>query len=325
MFVENKVAQIQLSHGLVALVDDDDYERLSGFDWIAVKQPAGFIAVRTYMNEAGQGRSINLSREVMRATDGETIKYLSDDRLDNRKSNLIVRNNSIPDPRTLPRLRKEKYDPKRKSVFIGVRWNTKRTMWEAYISENDTEKIIGRSRDEPTTAREYDLYVARNCLELPTNFPKQDYIKPDPMSLDRKCVRCGLYKPAYEFFYIGKQKTQCEHRSSRCKACRKIYARERDKKHRDEVKEFVRQVKNVPCADCHRRFPYYIMQFHHLDPTTKEFDIYSGGGRTHSIKKLKAEIEKCVIICANCHLEREWGENGILRNYFMEKYHTANV
>jgi len=67
------------------------------------------------------------------------------------------------------------------------------------------------------------------------------------------------------------------------------------------------------------------MQFHHLDPTTKEFDIYSGGGRTHSIKKLKAEIEKCVIICANCHLEREWGENGILRNYFMEKYHTANV
>jgi formate-dependent nitrite reductase cytochrome c552 subunit len=96
-----------------------------------------------------------------------------------------------------------------------------------------------------------------------------------------------------------------------------IYAREYGKKQRDKIKEFIRQVKNVPCADCHNRFPHYIMQFHHLDPATKEFDIYSGGGR-HSIKKLKAEIEKCVIVCANCHLEREWGENGLSRKRWDE-------
>lgn len=46
------------------------------------------------------------------------------------------------------------------------------------------------------------------------------------------------------------------------------------------------------------------LQFHHLDPATKEFDI-SGKGQTLSWKRLKAEADKCVLLCANCHAEAE--------------------
>jgi len=42
------------------------------------------------------------------------------------------------------------------------------------------------------------------------------------------------------------------------------------------------------------------LEFHHRDPSNKIFDIYSKGKET-SIKKLKAEIEKCDIVCKNCH------------------------
>lgn len=44
------------------------------------------------------------------------------------------------------------------------------------------------------------------------------------------------------------------------------------------------------------------LAFHHLDPSTKEYDI-ARLIRTHGKKTLYAEIKKCVLICANCHGE----------------------
>ena len=42
------------------------------------------------------------------------------------------------------------------------------------------------------------------------------------------------------------------------------------------------------------------LQFHHLDPTQKDFGI---SGTTKSFEKLKPELDKCVLLCANCHGE----------------------
>jgi len=42
------------------------------------------------------------------------------------------------------------------------------------------------------------------------------------------------------------------------------------------------------------------LEFHHLDPDKKDFGI---GGKTKSIEKLKAEVDKCIMVCANCHRE----------------------
>ena len=42
------------------------------------------------------------------------------------------------------------------------------------------------------------------------------------------------------------------------------------------------------------------MDFHHIDPSTKEFNI-SGG--TKAISKLKQEVDKCILVCSNCHRE----------------------
>ena len=59
--------------------------------------------------------------------------------------------------------------------------------------------------------------------------------------------------------------------------------------------------KDRPCADCHVRYPYYVMQFDHRGE--KSFTI----GRTNSdtnMQALLAEIAKCDVVCANCHAER---------------------
>lgn len=42
--------------------------------------------------------------------------------------------------------------------------------------------------------------------------------------------------------------------------------------------------------------------FHHLDPEQKDFGI-SSKGNTRSFESLKEEVDKCILVCGNCHAE----------------------
>lgn len=43
------------------------------------------------------------------------------------------------------------------------------------------------------------------------------------------------------------------------------------------------------------------LQFHHVDPSEKDFGLSDSLGL--SLKKLRKEAEKCILICSNCHAE----------------------
>ena len=43
------------------------------------------------------------------------------------------------------------------------------------------------------------------------------------------------------------------------------------------------------------------LSFHHLNPKEKDFDL-SSRGLTRSWERIKKEIDKCVLLCANCHM-----------------------
>jgi hypothetical protein len=60
------------------------------------------------------------------------------------------------------------------------------------------------------------------------------------------------------------------------------------------------------CVLCgYARFPA-ALQFHHLDPSTKEFAL-TREGMTRSLARGRDEARKCVLLCANCHAEVEGG------------------
>jgi hypothetical protein len=44
------------------------------------------------------------------------------------------------------------------------------------------------------------------------------------------------------------------------------------------------------------------LEFHHLDPSRKEFTI--SGSHSRSWGKIKNELDKCILLCANCHREK---------------------
>jgi hypothetical protein len=49
-----------------------------------------------------------------------------------------------------------------------------------------------------------------------------------------------------------------------------------------------------------------VLEFHHLDPGLKEFQL-SHNGATRSLARSRAEARKCILLCANCHREVEAG------------------
>lgn len=53
------------------------------------------------------------------------------------------------------------------------------------------------------------------------------------------------------------------------------------------------------CADCGNQFPDRVYDFHHIDPAHKDFKLSSAYFMRW--RKLEAELDKCVLLCSNCH------------------------
>lgn len=68
-------------------------------------------------------------------------------------------------------------------------------------------------------------------------------------------------------------------------------------------RQIVREAKSVPCADCNTPHPYYVMDFDHVRGV-KDDHIANLVQSGVSEARLRAEIAKCEVVCANCHRER---------------------
>ena len=76
---------------------------------------------------------------------------------------------------------------------------------------------------------------------------------------------------------------------------------ERIKQYREKVKQFlINYKKNKKCERCGND-DFRVLEFHHRDPAEKDIKISSAIKRGWSISRILKEIEKCQILCANCH------------------------
>ena len=60
---------------------------------------------------------------------------------------------------------------------------------------------------------------------------------------------------------------------------------------------------NAKCVDCGEN-RIVTLEFDHRDPASKRFNISSWRLSTISLQDLKDEIDKCDVVCANCHRVR---------------------
>jgi hypothetical protein len=91
------------------------------------------------------------------------------------------------------------------------------------------------------------------------------------------------------------------------------------RKRRELLSQRVNELKNRPCADCGGRFPPCAMDFDHV--LGKKIDDVSGIRiDTGRWERVLAEIEKCELVCANCHRVRTHvGRPGPRANSILEQ------
>lgn len=104
------------------------------------------------------------------------------------------------------------------------------------------------------------------------------------------CSKCGKECPIEYFVFKDKKNNK---RSSRCIECDRLSKRESYHKYYENNKERF-QVRCIVCGEK----DIACLDFHHLKD--KEFNI-SNEIRNLSIENLKKEINKCVVLCSNCH------------------------
>lgn len=75
------------------------------------------------------------------------------------------------------------------------------------------------------------------------------------------------------------------------------------KKTKIELRSIIDEKKSVPCVDCRVQYSPWVMQFDHVRGE-KLFDIGNATSKVWSTSVLLDEIEKCEVVCSNCHAER---------------------
>lgn len=119
---------------------------------------------------------------------------------------------------------------------------------------------------------------------------------------------CRYCNHEYPESYFGvalttKDKVYYRHK---CKFCYSDTKKELRKKNQDWLLNFKKDGK---CSKCGND-DYRVLEFHHLDSKEKDFSISHMRNNSFSLEKIKQEIKKCAILCANCHRVTHWQENG---------------
>ena len=105
------------------------------------------------------------------------------------------------------------------------------------------------------------------------------------------CGGCGETNPTN---FTGKMKSTCKKCHSKDIGRRLIDTREK-----------AIEYKGGKCEHCGYNKYRGALEFHHKDPTQKD----PTGLKAYKIERLFAEVDKCVLLCSNCHRE----EHGRLR------------
>jgi len=137
----------------------------------------------------------------------------------------------------------------------------------------------------------------------------------------KTCTKCGLEKDINEFSWEKPGK-----RHARCKTCRvegrmDYYERNKEKDleykwkrqvaKREEARLYVfTYLSRHPCQECGETDPL-VLTFHHVYGT-KKGNVSQMVNQGFSLKLIQEEIDKCNILCANCHMKEEKRKRGTI-------------
>ena len=139
----------------------------------------------------------------------------------------------------------------------------------------------------------------------------------------KQCVSCLVWKEEDEFNWRYKS---LGIRHPTCRDCHKVHrdkwyqehreqelerVKVRKQNKRDEARIYVyKYLSTHSCIECGENDPR-VLEFHHRHGKDKEVSTLILGG--YLISTIQAEIDKCDVLCANCHRKKTMDERGWFR------------
>jgi hypothetical protein len=167
----------------------------------------------------------------------------------------------------------------KRSVIINMNYDIISSLASKGLS---IRKIAGELKTSPTNIR---YWLKKFNIKTVSRSETSDY---------RYCPRCETEKLKTEFYNRRNGKGN----SVYCKTCTHDQTIERQKKFKQQCIDY----KGGKCVSCGYKKCNNVLEFHHLDPSKKEFSI-AHVRLTSFNDEVKKELDNCALVCANCHRE----------------------
>ncbi len=119
----------------------------------------------------------------------------------------------------------------------------------------------------------------------------------DSSTVEQRPVVHFLPPPRYIMYRMADKRKYADRREELIRAVAK---------RRRKIKSMAIEYKGGKCQICGYSKYQGAFDLHHIDPKQKDFGI-GDKGYTRSWERVKAELDKCILVCANCHREVEAG------------------
>jgi len=152
------VVRIRVAKRIFALIDDEDIERVSQYDW-TIRTSGGTRYAATNTNKIGKSQRM-MHRYILGLKPGELADHINGNGLDNRRSNLRVVTASQNAQNSFVQRREDGKTSRFKGVFrSGGKWSAK-------INVAGAVDVLGTFDDEQAAARAYDAAAALHFGEF---------------------------------------------------------------------------------------------------------------------------------------------------------------
>lgn len=171
--------------------------------------------------------------------------------------------------------------------LILTHLNMNKETLESYLRDGKSYNQISKTINKSIGTVKY--WAKKYGLNSPnTKFGPKNYGE------TKYCPSCETFHPLSNFY----NRRGKEGAYAYCKNCTKIKSNSLARDFKAKLVEY----KGGACQICNYNRCQDALDFHHLDPSEKDFTIanYKGKILNDTIKK---ELDKCILVCANCHRE----------------------